>query len=36
LRLDIVYIDPQFPLESNYSRIYYWNQTLWAALVFKL
>ncbi len=28
LRLDIVYIDPQFPLEGNYSRIYYWNQTL--------
>jgi len=28
LRLDIVYIDPQFPLEDNYSRIYYWNQTL--------
>jgi hypothetical protein len=28
LRLDIVYSDPQFPLEGNYSRIYYWNQTL--------
>ena len=28
LRLDIVYIDPQFPIQGNYSRVYYWNQTL--------
>ena len=28
LRLDIVYSDPQFPLEGNYSRVVYWNQTL--------
>jgi hypothetical protein len=27
-RLDIVYDDPAFPLEGNYSRVYYWNQTL--------
>ncbi len=25
--LDIVYDDPQFPLEGNYSKIYYWNST---------
>jgi len=25
--LDIVYDDPQFPVESNYPQIYYWNQT---------
>ncbi len=28
LRLDIVYVDPQFPFEGNYSRVYYWNQTI--------
>ena len=28
LSLDIVYVDPQFPLQGNYSRVYYWNQTL--------
>lgn len=28
LRLDIVYSDPKYPLEGNYSRVYYWNQTL--------
>ena len=28
LHLDIVYSDPQFPLEGNYSRVVYWNQTL--------
>ncbi len=28
LHLDIVYNDPLFPLEGNYSRVYYWNQTL--------
>ena len=27
-RLDIVYDDPQYPLEANYSRVYYWNQIL--------
>jgi hypothetical protein len=27
-RLDIVYDDPQYPLEGNYSRVYFWNQTL--------
>jgi hypothetical protein len=26
-RLDIVYDDPAFPIEGNYSKIYYWNQT---------
>ncbi|MGE5575287.1 MAG: hypothetical protein ACM3UL_04055 [Ignavibacteria bacterium] len=28
LRLDFIYNDPQFPLGGNYSRVYYWNQTL--------
>ena len=28
LRLDIVYSDPNYPLEGNYSKVYYWNQTL--------
>jgi hypothetical protein len=28
LGLDIVYVDPQYPAGGNYSRIYYWNQTL--------
>jgi hypothetical protein len=28
LRLDIVYDDPAFPIEGNYSKIYYWNQTI--------
>ena len=28
LHLDIVYDDPQYPLEANYSQVYYWNQTL--------
>ena len=27
LRLDIIYDDPAFPLQGNYSKIYYWNQT---------
>lgn len=27
LSLDIVYEDPAFPIQGNYSRIYYWNQT---------
>jgi hypothetical protein len=28
LGFDIVYDDPAFPLQGNYSKIYYWNQTL--------
>jgi hypothetical protein len=28
LRLDIIYEDPQFPLEGKYSKVYYWNQTV--------
>ena len=28
LRLDIVYDDPKYPLQANYSKVYYWNQTL--------
>jgi hypothetical protein len=27
LRLDIVYDDPNFPFEEQYSKVYYWNQT---------
>ena len=27
-RLDIIYDDPTFPIEGNYSRVYYWNQTI--------
>ena len=27
-RLDIVYDDPAFPLQGNYSRVFFWNQTL--------
>jgi hypothetical protein len=26
--LDIIYDDPAFPIEGNYSRVYYWNQTI--------
>lgn len=26
--LDIVYDDSRYPLEANYSQVYYWNQTL--------
>jgi hypothetical protein len=26
--LDIVYDDPAFPIEGNYSKVYYWNQTI--------
>jgi hypothetical protein len=25
-RLDIIYDDPMFPIQGNYSKIYYWNQ----------
>jgi hypothetical protein len=28
LHLDIVYDDPAFPLQGNYSKVYYWNQTI--------
>ncbi len=28
LHLDIIYDDPMFPIDGNYSRIYYWNQTI--------
>lgn len=28
LGLDIVYDDPAFPIQGNYSRVYYWNQTI--------
>ena len=28
LRLDIVYGDSVYPLEGNYSKVYYWNETL--------
>ena len=28
LRLDIIYDDPAFPTQGNYSKIYYWNQTI--------
>ncbi len=28
INLDIVYADPQFPVDGKYDAIYYWNQTL--------
>ncbi len=28
LKLDIVYDDPAFPIEGNYSKVFYWNQTI--------
>ena len=28
LRLDIIYDDPAFPIQGNYSKVYYWNQTI--------
>jgi hypothetical protein len=28
LKLDIIYADPAFPVQGNYSKIFYWNQTL--------
>lgn len=28
LKLDIVYDDPAYPLEGNYSKVYVWNETL--------
>jgi hypothetical protein len=28
LRLDIIYDDPAFPIEGNYSKVYYWNKTI--------
>ncbi len=27
-RLDIIYNDPTYPVQGNYSKVYYWNQTL--------
>ena len=27
-RLDIIYDDPMYPVQRNYSKVYYWNQTL--------
>jgi hypothetical protein len=27
-RLDIIYDDPAFPIEGNYTKVYYWNQTI--------
>lgn len=27
-RLDIIYEDPAFPIQGNYSKVYYWNQTI--------
>ncbi len=26
--LDIIYEDPSYPIQGNYSRVYYWNQTI--------
>jgi hypothetical protein len=28
LSLDIIYDDPNFPIQGNYSKIYYWNQPI--------
>ena len=28
LQLDIIYDDPVFPIQGNYSKVYYWNQTI--------
>lgn len=28
LLLDIIYDDPAFPIKGNYSKVYYWNQTI--------
>ena len=28
LKLDIIYEDSNFPIQGNYSKIYYWNQTI--------
>ncbi len=28
LGLDLVYCDPHYPLQGNYSTVYYWNQTI--------
>jgi hypothetical protein len=27
-RLDIIYDDPAYPIMGNYSKVYYWNQTI--------
>jgi hypothetical protein len=26
LKLDIIFEDPDYPVEGKYSKIYYWNQ----------
>ena len=28
LHLDIIYDDPAYPIQGNYSKVYYWNQTI--------
>ena len=28
LGLDIVYDDPAYPIQANYSRVIFWNQTV--------
>jgi hypothetical protein len=28
LGLDIIYDDPVFPIQGNYTKVYYWNQTI--------
>jgi hypothetical protein len=28
LRLDIIYDDPAFPIQGNYTKVYFWNQTV--------
>ena len=28
LHLDIIFDDPAFPIQGNYSKVYYWNQTI--------
>jgi hypothetical protein len=28
LRLDIIYEDERFPIQGNYTKVYYWNQTI--------
>jgi hypothetical protein len=28
IRLDIIYDDAEFPIQGNYSKIYFWNQTI--------
>ncbi len=28
VRLDIIYDDATFPIQGNYSKVYFWNQTI--------